>query len=235
MIVHNRLIFAIALLVIPLHAGAVDIKTFGIGNTEVIYSYETTEMEVSILTLNAVVSETNNSLRGLKNSDRRRLSKLGQLIYQCKLMLRKPQDSTDVIDTPMLISKNYSLYSGVNLSLARDERIGIRVEALRAVNDDSLFTASLGGPDLQQDLWDTLREGVAVDLRQFDVNLLKESNVIDSSESLDVIVRFPVFQVKKPVREWHYNFDLRDFKKAVRHIDENCVPEVLAGLIEKES
>ena len=216
-------------------AGAVDVKSLQFGNTQVVYSYEITELEVTILTLNALVSETNNSLRGLKNSDRQRLSKLGQLIYQCRLMLRDPGDGSDITDVPMLISKNYSLYSGVDASLASGERIGIRIEALRAIDDASLFSTSLGEQNAQQGLWETLREGAAIDLRQFDVNLLKESDVIESSESLDIIVRFPVFQLEKPVREWTYNFDLRDFRSAVRHIDENCSPASLTGLIDQAS
>ena len=71
-------------------------------------------------------------------------------------------------------------------------------------------------------------------MRQFDVNLLQQSDLIESSESLDIVVRFPIFQLEKPVREWSYNFDLRDFKQAVRHIDEHCTPTHLAKLIEQQ-
>ena len=213
---------------------AAEVKSVSFGNTVVFYEYETTESEVAIMTLNALVNETNNSLRGLKNTDRRRLGKLGQLIYQCKLMLYKSaeEDREHDIGGPMLISKNYSLYSGVNQRLAPDERIGIRVEALRDVDEASLFTASLGSREPLAARWEVPAIAGAGDLRQFDVNLLQQDDIVAGSESLDIVVRFPVFQLEKPVREWFYNFDLRDFKQAVRHIDENCTPTNMAELIQ---
>ena len=216
-------------------AGAAEIKSIDIGNSEVVYDFETTPSNVAILTLNALVSETNNSLRGLKNSDRRRLSKLGQLIYQCKLMLYRSSGENAVDpDDLMLIAKNYSLYSGVNLTLDAGERVGIRVQALGQIDEASLFDASLGAPNSAAGFWQSTAPGEAGGMRQFDVNLLQESDLIERSESLDIVVRFPIFQLEKPVREWSYNFDLRDFKRAVRHIDEHCTPTHLAELIEQQ-
>ncbi len=213
---------------------AAEVKSVSFGNTVVFYQYETTESEVAILTLNALVNETNNSLRGLKNTDRRRLGKLGQLIYQCKLMLYKSTGENAEYETagPMLISKNYSLYSGVNQRLAPDERMGIRIEALRDVDEASLFSASLGSREPVAARWEVPAIAGAGDLRQFDVNLLQQDDIVATSENLDIVVRFPVFQLKKPVREWSYNFDLRDFRQAVRHIDENCTPTTVTELIQ---
>ncbi len=212
---------------------AAEVKSVSFGNTVVFYQFETTESEVAILTLNALVNETNNSLRGLKNTDRRRLGKLGQLIYQCKLMLYRSgeEDQAYDLEGPVLISKNYSLYSGVDQRLAPDERIGIRVEALREIDEDSLFTASLGSREPLATRWEVPAIAGAGDLRQFDVNLLQQENIVATSENLDIVVRFPVFQLEKPVREWSYNFDLRDFRQAVRHIDDNCTPTRMADLV----
>jgi hypothetical protein len=224
--------FALSL---AIQAGANEIRSVKIGNAEVVYEFAITETDTAILTLNALVNETNNSLRRLKNTDPRRPSELGQLIYQCKLMLYKPVNASDPVreSDPALISKNFSLYSGANIILAANERMGIRVQALLEVDDASLFTASLGIREPQMRLWETTGEGEVVDLRQFAVNILQESDVIATSESLDITVRFPVFQLEKPAREWIYNFDVTDFKQAVRHIDEHCTPESLVDLIKQ--
>jgi hypothetical protein len=229
------LLLACFALSLAIRAGANEIKSVKIGNAEVVYDFATTETDTAILTLNALIKETNNSLRGLKNTDPRRPSELGQLIYQCKLMLYKPVNSSDPVKVSdsALISKNFSLYSGANIILASNERMGIRVQALPEVDDASLFTASLGSRKPQMRLWETTGEGDVVDLRQFAVNILQESDVIATSENLDITVRFPVFQIDKPVREWIYNFDVTDFKQAVRHIDEHCTPESLVDLIKQ--
>jgi hypothetical protein len=224
--------FALSL---AIRADANEIRSVKIGNAEVVYDFETTATDTAILTLNAWVKETNNSLRRLKNTDPRRPSELGQLIYQCKLMLYKPENTSDPVSASdlALISKNFSVYSGSNIILAANERMGIRVQALLEVDDASLFTASLGSSEPQIRLWATTGEGDVVDLRQFAVNILQESDVIATSESLDITVRFPVLQLDKPVREWIYNFDVTDFKQAVRHIDEHCTPASLVELIKQ--
>ena len=64
-----------------------EVKTVDFGAASVVYDYQVSREGVATLSLNALVSETNDSLRGLKNSEPRRLAKLGQLIYQCKLLL----------------------------------------------------------------------------------------------------------------------------------------------------
>lgn len=214
-----------------------EVKTVNIGDAEVFYEYQPTETDVATLTLIAQVSETNNSLRGLKNTDRRRLRKLGQLIYQCKLMLYKSGKSDLTVDgkAPILISKNYSLFTGVDLPLAVDERVGIQAEALQTVDVDSLFSPSLGGKDTLKKTWETLGEDSALNLKQFNVNVLQESDLIETSESLDIIARFPVFQVEKPVSQWIYNFNLKDFKQAIHHIDENCTPLKFKEIIEQKT
>jgi hypothetical protein len=177
-----------------------EVKTVNIGDTEVFYEYRPTETDVATLTLIAQVSETNDSLRGLKNTDRRRLRKLGQLIYQCKLMLYKSGKSDLTADgkAPVLISKNYSLFTGVKT-------------------------------------WETLGEDSALNLKQFNVNVLQETDLIETSESVDIIARFPVFQVEKPVSQWIYNFNLKDFKQAIHHIDENCTPVKFRAMIEQKT
>ena len=153
----NTLISTLFVLTISSVFAADGVKTVSIGDAEVFYNYQPPEKGVATLTLNALVSETNNSLRGLKNTDRRRLSKLGQLIYQCKLMLYKPEKSDSAIDAkdPVLISKNYILFTGVDLPLAADERIGIQAEALQIVDVDSLFTPTLGNGDSLKKRWET--------------------------------------------------------------------------------
>ena len=55
--------------------------------------------------------------------------------------------------------------------------------------------------------------------------------LISTAESIDIIARFPIFQLEKPVSRWSYNFNLRDFKQAIRHIDENCTPTRFVELV----
>jgi len=210
-----------------------EVKTLSIGAAKVSYNYQPTDTGVETLTLIALVSETNNSLRGLKNMDQRRLSKLGQLIYQCKLMLYKADKSNSAVDAkaPILISKNYSLFTGVDLPLAADERVGIQAEALQTIDEDSLFSPTLGNGETLKKKWETLGEGSAVNLKQFNVNMLHETNLISTAESIDIVARFPIFQLEKPVSQWSYNFNLKDFKQAIQHIDKNCTPTRFAELI----
>ena len=207
------------------------------GDAQVVYDYAVTDRGFATLTLIALVDETNNSLRGLKNSDPRRLSKLGQLIYQCKLMLYQsdPHSGKQQSPDPFLISKNYSLFTGVNLPLANDERIGIQALALREVDEGSLFSASLGGADSAQRVWESAADDGVANLRQFDVNLLQETDLLETSEAIDLVVRFPVFQMEKPVSQWSYSFELKDFKQAVRHTDENCKPDTLMQLVDQKT
>ncbi len=216
---------------------AAEIKTITIGEAEIVYDYETTESGVAILTLIGFVPETNDSLRGLKNSDPRRLGKLGQLMYQCKLVISLSDKSGGGVDAkdPVLVSKNYGLFTGVDVSLAAHERVGIQVQALQAVDDASLFSETLGEKQAQTGVWETLGDGSPIDLKQFNVNLLKADDLIHKSESVDIAIRFPVFQLEKPVRQWTYNFALADFKQAVRRIDEDCVPAKFVELIKQDS
>ena len=215
---------------------ASEVKTVNYGSATVVYDYQLAGEEVATLSLNALVTETNDSLRALKNSDRRRLGKLGQLIYQCKLLLRTSEkiDTAARPNTPMLISRNYSLYTDVDLPLDDGERVGIKVRSLQPVDGNSLFSPTLGKSASQQEFWSNLDEGEATNLKQLSVNLLKESDVIDTAENIDIILRFPIFQVEKTAQQWSYNFNLRDFREAVRHADENCTLETLAALIDRK-
>lgn len=229
----DKLLIGLVVMTLSCSAAAVEVERLSIGDVEVRYDYESLETGTAILTVNAVVSETNNRLRGLKNTDRRRLGKLGQLIYQCKLMLLKPGNSERPAEAsdPVLMAKNYSLFTGVDLPLAADERVGIQAQLLQSVDTGSLFAPSLGGKQAQREIWQTVGEGAAINLKQFDVGVLSQSGLIENSESIDLIVRFPVFQVERPVSQWTYNFDLRDFRRAQRHIDENCTPVRFVELI----
>ncbi len=214
-----------------------EIKTVSIGNTEVIYYFQPIETGGAILTLNALVTETNNSLRGLKNLDQRRLSKLGQLIYQCKLMLYDPDKSETSLNAkdPGLISRNYSLYTGVDLSLATDERVGIQVKALQTVDDSSLFTPTLGNRNTLKRQWEAVGDGSRINLNQFHINVLSETDLIKTSESIEIVARFPIFQLEKPVHQWSYSFNMKDFKQAIQHIDENCTPTRFLSLIKQKT
>ena len=218
-------------------AAAEEVKTLNIGAAEISYNYQPTDTGVATLTLVALVPETNNSLRGLKNVDRRRLSKLGQLIYQCKLMLYTSAKGEAAIDEsrPVLISKNYSLFTGVDLPLAADERMGIQAEALQVVDDDALFTSMLGGKATLKRQWETVGEDTTINLKQLHVNVLSETDLIETSESIDIVARFPVFQLEKPVSRWSYNFRLIDFKQAIQHIDQNCTPIKFMELIKQKT
>jgi len=210
-----------------------EIKTVDFGAASVVYDYQLSRKGVATLSLNALVSETNDSLRGLKNTDPRRLGQLGQLIYQCKLLLYEADknDGGDNELAPMLISRNYSLFTGVGLSLADGERLGIKVRTLQSVDTASLFTPALGGDEIHKELWQDVGAGPGFNLRQINVNVLMDSDVIRSAENVDIVLRFPIFQVQKPVRQWSYSFDLVDFNRAVRHANENCTPERFLELI----
>ncbi len=210
------------------------VKTFKVGDAEVSYRYKATDTGIKVLSLTALISETNNALRGLKNTDQRRLGELGQLVYQCRLMLYKPSKNADIVNSnnPILVSKNYSLFTGVDINLPADERLGIRVQALKEFNDSSLFTKTLGNRNPQKEFWETVNEGSAINLTQFSISTLKEPGIVETSESIDILVRFPIFQLQKPVHQWSYNFYLRDFKQAVRHADKNCTA---AKLLEQTS
>jgi hypothetical protein len=220
---------------LPFALAAEEIKTVGFGAASVVYDYESTRDGVATLSLNALVAETNDSLRGLKNDDHRRLSKLGQLIYQCKLLLYENAEGDGGSETPMLISRNYSLFTGVDLSLAAGERVGVKVRALQSVDADELFAPTLGGEQVQRELWQDVGEGPGLNLKQVNVNLLMDSDVIRNAENIEIVLRFPIFQVQKSAKQWTYNFNLQDFKQAVRHADENCTPQRFTELIEQQS
>ncbi len=229
----NILISTLFVLTLSSGFAADRVKTTRFGTAEVSSNYHTTDTGVAILTLVAQVAETNNSLRGLKNADQRRLSKLGQLVYQCKLMLYQSDKNSQLVDAkaPGLIARNYSLFTGVDLPLAAEERIGIQVQALQTVDAGSLFNATLGNTKELKTKWETLDEGSTINLNQFDVNVLNETDLIKTSESIEIAARFPIFQMEKPVTQWRYHFNLKDFKRAVQHVDENCTADRFKAMI----
>ena len=93
----------------------------------------------------------------------------------------------------------------------------------------------LGGKDTHKRMWESVGEGLAINLKQFNVNVLKETDLIETSESIDILVRFPVLQLEKPVSQWSYNFSLNDFKQAIQYIDENCTLVNLMELINQKT
>ena len=151
------LISGVFVLTIAFIATADEIKTVNIGDAVVVYNYQSVGDNGATLTLNALVTETNNSLRGLKNTDQRRLRKLGELIYQCKLLLYRSDKDDRIVDVnaPILISRNYSLFTGVDLSLTANERVGIQAQTLQTVDEDSLFTPTLGDMNIHKKIWAT--------------------------------------------------------------------------------
>ena len=232
-----RSMFCCLALAVAFPAGAEEVKSVEFGAATVFYDYRPAREGVATLSLNAVIVETNNSLRGARNSDPRRLGKLGQLIYQCKLLLYAPQNagSEPAAETPMLVSRNYSLFTDVDQSLAAGERLGIKVISSQPVDTASLFTPSLDGGEIQREVWKDVGDGAALDLRQVNVDALIENDMISNAESIDIVLRFPIFQLQKPVRQWSYNFNLADFRQAVRHADENCTPAGLRELVDRIS
>ena len=230
----TRLLTGLAVLACPWVYAAQNGDSVVFGDATVYYDYRSSDSGMAVLTLSAVVAETNDSLRGLKNTDRQRLGKLGQLIYQCRLMLYRPAVDEAAVGSPVLISNNYSLYTGVDQPLAANERLGVRARGLRAVDEASLFTASLGGQPRTAEMWASDPPGTVANLRQLDLNLLGENDAIESFDSLDIEVRFPIFQLDKPVEQWSYRFDLTDFRRAHRHIDDNCTPARLVELLDRD-
>ena len=59
--------------------------------------------------------------------------------------------------------------------------------------------------------------------------------MIENSEAIDLVVRFPVFQMERPVSQWSYSFELKDFRRAVSHTDANCTPATLMRLVDQRT
>lgn len=211
-----------------------EVKMPSFGTTEVTFDLEKNKSGATIFTLIAQIPETNNLLRGLKNTDQRRLSKLGQLVYQCKLLVRQLSSDEYSIDdsAPALTARNFSLFTGVDLPLSVDQRIGVQVNALQTINESSLFDVRFGDGDTLKTRWQILGEGTALNLKQFDLGLFSESELFETSQSVEITARFPIFQMTQPVTEWRYHFNLRDFNRAVRYIDENCTPSGFRTLLQ---
>ena len=230
------MITSLAIAALSCVANAANAKTLHFGATEVSFDYQTTKSGSTILALIAQLPESNDLLRGLKNTDQRRLSKLGQLVYQCKLLILSPGSGQwgSKAETPALTSRNFSLFTGVDLHLSVDQRIGIQVNALPAISESSLFNVSLANVNQQQTKFRTLGEGAALNLKQFDLDLVNDSDLFQTSESIEITARFPVFQMEEPVTEWRYQFDLTGFSRAIRYIDDNCTPSSLNALMDGE-
>jgi len=226
-------IFGLVVLTISFVSVADEYKTVKFGDAEVVYNYRPLEEGVATLTLTSLIYENNDSLRGIKNTEQRRLSKLGQLIYQCKLLLYKPDKSDSIVNSkdPILISKNYSLFTDVNFQLAIDEGVGIQVQSLQVVDDKSLFTPTLGTHDSKKGVQKYLGEGEAINLKHLSLNVLQGTDLLESAETVEVNVRFPAFQLEKPVHQWSYSFNAKDFKQAIQYTYQNCTLEKLMDLV----
>ena len=57
-------------------AQAVEVESAAVGAAEVVLDYEESDSGVAVLTANALIAETNDARRGLRNDDRRRLASL---------------------------------------------------------------------------------------------------------------------------------------------------------------
>ena len=201
-------------------------KTVKIGDSEVVFNYRPMEEGVATLTVTSLIYENNDTLRGIKNTDQRRLRKLGQLFYQCKLLLYKPDQSESVVSPkdPILISKNYSLITDVDLKLSDHERAGIQVKSLQVVDDESLFTPTLGPRDIEKEVQVYLGGDYPVNMNRLSLNILQETDLLKTAESVVINVRFPVFQMEQPAHEWSYSFNVKDFNQAIKYNDDNCTP-----------
>ena len=235
--VSNLLVTSLIVAALLADVTAKETKTLRFGATEVSFDKQQNKSGSTILTLIAQIPETNDVLRGLKNSDQRRLSKLGLLVYQCKLLVQPADTGDNNIEdkTPALTSRSFSLFTGVNLPLDVDQRIGIQIKALPAIDETSLFNVGLVNVDTLKTWWQILGEGAALNLEQFDLGLLSESDLFETSESVEITARFPIFQMAEPVTEWRYHFNLTDFRQAVRYIDDNCTPSGFRVLMKGEA
>ena len=222
-IINQIMILAISLLN-ALAVNAAELKTVRLGDAQVLYQLQPLEEGTATLTLTALVYENNDSLRGLKNQDPRRLSKLGQLAYQCKLLLHKPLQGSQVIDSkdPVLVSKNFTLFTDVNMTLQASEQVGIQMQLLKLPGADSLFTASLGRTEYNPVINSFVGGERPVKLQRLDLDGLSSEKLLESAEALNIDLRFPAFQLHKPARQWNYSFALADFKRAVQHTEQNC-------------
>ena len=233
----NLLVISLVSTIFSLEVIAQEVKTLRFGTTEVSVGYETTKYGSTIFTMIAQLPETNDLRRGLKNTDQRRLSKLGQLVYQCKLLVPSADmDSSSLTaNNPALTARNFSLYTGVDLLIGEAQQVGIQAKSLQVPGANSLFNVRLDKVVPQQTRWETVGEGNALNLKQFDLGSVIESDLIESSESVEITARFPIFQMEEPANEWRYHFDLVEFKKAVGYIDENCKASAFSDLLGRES
>lgn len=214
-------------------ASAAEYKTLMIGNSEVVYDFMPLDKGIASLTMTATLSENNDSFRNTKNNDLRRLSKLGQLIYQCKLMLYQADQVKGINSSaaPILVSKYYSLLTNVDLQLNPNESVGIDVHALDIYDNNSLFTPTLGSQQNISFFRDSLEKGQSTNLKRLNLDVLTQKDIMGSAESVYIDIRFPIFQLNKAVNQWSYSFNVLDFKKAIRYIDDNCSHQKIMDLI----
>lgn len=222
-------------MLVPFNTFANEFQSVKIGDAEVVFNYSLPEQGAATLTVTSSIHEKNDSLRGLKNKDRRRLGKLGQLHYQCKLLLNRSANDKSVIEAgePFLMANNYSLLTQVDEQLSAPESAAIQVLAVNKIDESSLFTRNLGTTQHARNVEGYVGEGQPLNLQRVNLNLLQDADLLKTAEAIDINIRFPVFQLQKPVRQWNYSFVLKDFKKAVRYVDENCTVSKfmeLAGL-----
>lgn len=224
------------MLVLSFVSTADEYKSVNIGDAKISYDYKPLDEGVATLVVTASIAETNDSLRGVKNSDQRRLSKLGHLEYQCKLLLYKPDKNDSVVNEndPILISKNYSLSTGVDVDLTSDESVGIQLLVLRINDSAKLFSRKLAGSSSTREIETYVGEGVPINMTRLTLTALNETDFLKSAETVDIDVRFPVFQLQKPVYRWHYTFSLADFGQAIVHVDENCTLNKFLDLLNQE-
>ena len=226
------IVFILIMASFSLHANQYKSLTFGAA--EVIYDFKPLEKDFATLTITASINENNDSYRNTKNSDLRRLGKLGQLIYQCKLLLYQtdPVVRQDSKETPLVISKYFSLLTNVDQRLPEDHSVGIDVHTLAAFDSASLFSPSFGTPQQDNNFSDTVKQGSIRNLKRINLDVLSQKDQLKDVESLYLDIRFPVFQLNQPVNQWSYSFNIQEFQKAISHTDEHCSLETILGLIQ---
>lgn len=210
-----------------------EFKTLAIGNAEVVYDFQPLEKGSATLTITASITENNDLYRNKKNKDSRRLSKLGQLIYQCKIMLYQPVQVEMVSspDTPILISSNYSLLTNVNFQLNTNDSVGINVYTLDVIDEKSLFTPTLGNSRHKNFFRDRIKIESVTNIERLNLDIFSKYNILKNAESVYIDIRFPIFQLNKTVNEWGYSFNVLDFKKAIQHTNENCSQKNIMNLM----
>lgn len=213
------------------------IKSTNIGEVEITYSYEPLDEGRVSFSITSVLDEYDSPFRSILNKDQRRLSKIGQLIYQCKLMLYNTgvsQVITNDTDS-VLVSRYFALLTNVDMELGKKDIVGVHVYAADEIaGKKNRPSPTVGIQEYLSADQGLIGQARALNLKKLNIDSLIQADIIGKADILNIDLRFPVFQLKKPVKKWTYEFELKNFKKAITHTDEQCTPQNLMGLIDKK-